>query len=48
MNAAEIQTIANSSTGPLANTECKTKGIGMNVKKIAQTNVAVRLCRRAK
>jgi len=42
MNAAIIQTIANSATGPPAKTECKTKGVGISVKKIAHTNEAVR------
>jgi hypothetical protein len=48
MNAAKIQTIANSTTGPPATTECKTKGMGISEKKIAHTNEAVRQRRRAK
>src|SRR6516225_5386306 len=40
--------MANSRTRPPASTECKTKGMGISVKKIAPTNVAVRQRRRAK
>jgi hypothetical protein len=48
ISAAQIQTMANSRTRPPASTECKTKGIGIRVKKLAHTNEAVRQRRRAK